>query len=71
MGIWCFPFASEGKARRCARELNERGFDDIALKQRAGVWNVTAPADSDHLRESGFFLTGKGLTGSPRMMSPV
>jgi hypothetical protein len=34
--IWCFPFSSEGKARRCARALIDKGSDDIALKQRAG-----------------------------------
>jgi hypothetical protein len=71
MGIWCFPFSSEGKARRCAGALIGRGFNDIALTQRAGVWHVTAPTDSAHLRESRFFLTGKGLTGSPLMVAAV
>jgi len=71
MGVWCFPFSSQGKASRCARALIERGFDDIALSERAGVWHVTAPTDSAHLQESRFFLTGKGLTGSPLMVSLV
>jgi hypothetical protein len=63
--LWCFPFSSEGKARGCARTLIEQGMGDIGLSQRAGVWHVTAPADSERLREATFFLTGKGLTGSP------
>jgi hypothetical protein len=71
VAIWCFPFASEGKARGCARELIKRGIDDIGLSERAGVWNVTAPADSVHLRESQLFLTGKGLTGSAHKVTEV
>ena len=68
MGVWCFPFSSEGKARRCALALIERGFDDISLSQRGGVWHVTAPIDSVHLLESSNFLSRKGLNGTPLMV---
>jgi hypothetical protein len=71
MQVWCFPFSSEGKARRCARALAERGFDDIALLQRGGVWHITAPTDSPLLGESRFFLSGKGLTLAPLKVSLV
>lgn len=65
MGVWLFPFSSEGKARRAASALNKRGHDDIALTKRAGIWHVVAPTDSPRTHESRSFLTGQGPASSP------
>ena len=69
MGIWCFPFASEGKARGCARTLIERGFDRHRPQPTRRVSGTSRPRPTVRtMPESRSFLTGKGVTGTPFMI---